>query len=397
MLSLSLLIQLSLLAPLVPLAAAITRTADAPTPAPTADATAADLTPHVRNPPLDPTAPWVSVNKKGTPTTVTPVPTTVSGTPTILSGAPNVLTGTVFAYADFREGKVVTSTGDPPLATARNKNGRGAYPPCSNHDGQFAPFCLPAAGSEIHPGKTYYVTWDWTLPILKSNVTEKFKIKILGHSLNTTTEEVIHEVLNPELKYLSPVKHGFFPWQVSGKIIPKGQDNITVRLTMQRFLDDEVFEDDDIGADITGPTILVRREKKLPPKTSSGKFPDGKELYIALPSVFGFIILSVFGGLVWNRRLRRIGLGNVMSTSRHGQGDRTSRAKKLLRRMTKGKPKREAAIREEAVRLMAMDRNSMALEDSDSDSDSDDEWVDPQYSRATSTKVESRWLERKQS
>ncbi|KAL2756967.1 hypothetical protein ACRALDRAFT_1075711 [Sodiomyces alcalophilus JCM 7366] len=391
MTSLSLLVRFSLLASLAPLAAIASGTAGAPTPAPTADATAT----HVRNPPLNPSAPWVSVDKKGIPTTVTPVPTTVSGTPTVVSGAPNVLTGTVFTYTDFREGKVVTSTGDPPLPTAGNKNGKGAFPPCSNHDGQFAPFCLPAAGSELRPGKTYYVTWDWSLPILKSNTTQKFKIKILGHSLNATTDDVVDEVLNPDLERLKPVKHGFFPWHVSGKIIPKGQENVTVRLTMQRFLDDEVFDEDAIGADIAGPTVLVRREKKMPPRTSSGKLPDGHELYIALPTVFGFILLSVFGGFIWNRRLRRIGIGNVMSTSRPGQGDRTSRAKKLLAKMTKGKGKatREAAVGEEAVRLMAMDRNSMALEDSESD----DEWIDPQYSGRKSTKVESRWLERKQS
>lgn len=73
-----------------------------------------------------------------------------------MSGAPNALTGTVFTYVDFREGRVVTSTGSPPLATAGNKNGKGAYPPCSNHNGPFAPFCLPAAGSELYTGKTYY-------------------------------------------------------------------------------------------------------------------------------------------------------------------------------------------------------------------------------------------------
>lgn len=238
------------------------------------------------------------------------------------------------------------------------------------------------------------VTWDWSLPILKSNVTQKFKIKILGHSLNTTTDEVVDEVLGPELEKLSPVKYGFFPWQVSGKIIPKGQEDVTVRLTMQRFLDDEVFDEDDIGADIAGPTVLVRREKKLPPKTSYGKLPDGHELYIALPTVFGFILLSVCGGFIWNRRLRRIGLGNVMSTSRPGQGDRTSRAQKLLNRMTKGKKTREVAMGEEGVRLMAMDRNSMALYDSESD---EEEWVSRHHPGGRLTKGQSRWLERKRS
>lgn len=56
--------------------------------------------------------------------------------------------------------------------------------------------------------------------------------------------------------------------------------------------------------------------------------PKGPALYIALPAVFGFIILCVCGGFWWNRHARVIGLGNVMGR-RKGYGIGKSRGERL--------------------------------------------------------------------
>lgn len=56
--------------------------------------------------------------------------------------------------------------------------------------------------------------------------------------------------------------------------------------------------------------------------------PKGRDLYIALPAAFGFIILCVCGGCLINRKQRKIGLGNVMGR-RKGYGAGKSRSQRL--------------------------------------------------------------------
>ena len=53
--------------------------------------------------------------------------------------------------------------------------------------------------------------------------------------------------------------------------------------------------------------------------------PKGKTLTIALPVVFGTIAFLVIGICLWNRKTRRIQLGNIMSRSRHGYSGRRHR------------------------------------------------------------------------
>ena len=56
--------------------------------------------------------------------------------------------------------------------------------------------------------------------------------------------------------------------------------------------------------------------------------PKGQSLYIALPTVFGFVLLCVCGGYIINRKHRKIGLGNVMGR-RNGYGVGKSRSQRL--------------------------------------------------------------------
>src|SRR5881628_20434 len=57
-----------------------------------------------------------------------------------------------------------------------------------------------------------------------------------------------------------------------------------------------------------GPQITITK-RPGPKADSRGKLPQGAALYIALPSVFGFIIVCVAGTYLWNRHHRRIQLG----------------------------------------------------------------------------------------
>jgi hypothetical protein len=79
---------------------------------------------------------------------------------------------------------------------------------------------------------------------------------------------------------------------------------------------------------VTGPTLMVTTKKPDVYHQEPAKAPKGQSLYIALPTVFGFILLCVVGGFFWNRKHRNIGLGNVMGRNR-GYGTGKSRAQRM--------------------------------------------------------------------
>jgi hypothetical protein len=68
------------------------------------------------------------------------------------------------------------------------------------------------------------------------------------------------------------------------------------------------------------------------PKTPA---PKGQSLYIALPIVFGFIVICLVGGFYWNRKHRQIGLGNVMGR-RKGYGVGKSRTQRMREETKEG-------------------------------------------------------------
>lgn len=98
---------------------------------------------------------WVSVDKTGLPSTVTPVVTVSDGTTTTLSAIPTELTATLLTRTEY--GELTTSTGTSAAEpTATNKKGAGSFLVCSNSDGDYAPFCEPAKNSSLYVGTTYY-------------------------------------------------------------------------------------------------------------------------------------------------------------------------------------------------------------------------------------------------
>ena len=63
------------------------------------------------------------------------------------------------------------------------------------------------------------------------------------------------------------------------------------------------------------PVILDKYRRPAYEEHSKWEHDD---LVIALPATFGGIALLLIGGCLWNRKTRRIQLGNVMSRARHG-------------------------------------------------------------------------------
>lgn len=116
-----------------------------------------------------------------------------------------------------------------------------------------------------------------------------------------------------------PAKWGFAPMKVNKKyhkMTQKGFTNITLTLLSATRGSKEKEE---------SVKLPVTFEKHLPPEDKETPVPKGKSLYIALPTVLGVFVVLLVGGCLWNRKTRRIQLGNVMGRNRGYTGRSTRR------------------------------------------------------------------------
>lgn len=97
-----------------------------------------------------------------------------------------------------------------------------------------------------------------------------------------------------------------------------GYDEHNFTITLQSHKTDHTTT-----TNVTAIWVQVARDKNEPNSKTSA--PTGQTLTIALPTVFGAIVLLVIGGCLWNRQTRRIAIGNIMSRSRHGYSGRKAR------------------------------------------------------------------------
>ncbi|KAH8679845.1 hypothetical protein BGZ60DRAFT_467851 [Tricladium varicosporioides] len=248
--------------------------------------------------------PWVSVDASGVPiATITPVLTTISGVATTISAAPASLTATTTSQTDK---KSTASAGAEPTAT-----GGGSFLACHNTDGAFAPFCKPDNGSDVYVGETYYVTWDTSFL-----TTKNASVALLVNFVNQTGG--IQAFQSPS----TPNAYGFFSWTINKDWL-KGlsSNNVTLIFAPLNPLANE-------PKTYTGPTLRVTNKPSEYYRQEPTKAPKGQDLYIALPTVFGFILLCIVGGFFLNRKHRKIGLGNVMGR-RKGYGVGKSRTQRL--------------------------------------------------------------------
>jgi hypothetical protein len=98
-------------------------------------------------------------------------------------------------------------------------------------------------------------------------------------------------------------------------------NNITLWINPYNPINGEAASLGGLNLEVTNKPVEYYRQPKTPA-------PEGQSLYIALPTVFGFIILCVCGGAIYNRKYRKIGLGNVMGR-RNGYGVGKSRSQRL--------------------------------------------------------------------
>ncbi|KAF5019870.1 hypothetical protein F66182_8106 [Fusarium sp. NRRL 66182] len=284
----------------------------------------------------DATAAWVTVDDEMQPaTTYTPSYTTIDGSTSLMDAAPHDLTATVYTYTSW--GKIHTSTGEPPNPTASGKHGEGAFSRCYNQDGPNAPFCAPASNSTLDAKKTYFskrynsthclqdpmanmfppVTWDPDY-FNKTKSTDNSTLMITPRLdlFNATSEE--WEKYKEFTDSAVPAAWGYWPFEAKKEYMKHSPYNISITLYSN--------SNNSLERSKSSTLYLNLIDQDYPEKANE-KIPTGHTLTIALPTVFGSILLLLIGGCLWNRKTRRIGLGNISSRSRHGY---TGRAKRRM-------------------------------------------------------------------
>ncbi|KAF4949885.1 hypothetical protein FSARC_13354 [Fusarium sarcochroum] len=264
----------------------------------------------------DQTAAWVTVDDDMQPaTTYTPSYTTIDGTTSLLDAAPHDLTASVYTYTSW--GKAYTSTGEPPNPQATGKHGEGVFSRCHNQDGENAPFCAPHANSTLDARKTYFVTWDPDY-FNKTKSTDNSTLMITPRLdlYNTTSKswEKYKEFTDSAV----PAAWGYWPFDAKKEYMKYSPYNISLTLYSN--------SNNSLEKSKSSSLYLNLIDEDFPEKANE-KAPTGRSLTIALPVVFGSILLLLIGGFLWNRKTRRIGLGNISSRSRHGY---TGRAKRRI-------------------------------------------------------------------
>ena len=115
---------------------------------------------------------------------------------------------------------------------------------------------------------------------------------------------------------------GFYAWTIDKSLLQgHSWNNVTLFLYPSNPSADD-------PESFTGPTVMITNRPSQYYRQPKTPAPEGKTLYIALPSVCGAIVLMVCGSHLWNRHRRRIGLGNVMGR-RKGYGIGKSRAQRM--------------------------------------------------------------------
>lgn len=108
-----------------------------------------------------------------------------------------------------------------------------------------------------------------------------------------------------------PASWGFSTLEVKSSYL-KGESPHNVSITLLRSINGT-----DDSTRSTSFNATFERPQAPSPDSDHHKI-DNQDLVIALPVTFGSIILLCVAVCLWNRKTRRINIGNIMSRNRHG-------------------------------------------------------------------------------
>lgn len=160
------------------------------------------------------------------------------------------------------------------------------------------------------------VTWDpdyYNKTSFKTNTTYEITVRL--DYLNRTSNEWVKLESFDDNRV--PASWGFWPLKVKKDyLMGEKTNNITITLLSAPQ------GSNDKNSSIALPVVF---QKPALPQNSKTELPTGHTLSIALPLAFGCFVFIVVGLFMWNRKSRRIELGNIMSRSRHGYNGRKAR------------------------------------------------------------------------
>ncbi|KAK3315867.1 hypothetical protein B0H66DRAFT_604176 [Apodospora peruviana] len=252
-----------------------------------------------------PVIPWVSVDTSGFPHTVTPVVSVDgNGALTTLDNPPDSLTATA-TYTLSPNGHASTYTGLPPVATPTGDNGAGTFLACDRGQGDDEPFCEPERGAILHPGQTYYVTWNpqWFQPI---DTIVLLQTKYVDQSGDGTISLVG-----------IPASHGFFTWSIPSDMLETegGVSALNVSLALAYQVESE--EGTSNWETQVGPTVIIT-EKGIGPDPNDGRT---HVVAIVVPVVIVLVLVALGGFCFWSwRRHGSLPIVGKMMNRRGGGG-----------------------------------------------------------------------------
>lgn len=174
------------------------------------------------------------------------------------------------------------------------------------------------------------VTWDPTF-FNSTNAT----VEVQGNYINKTTGEIETQAFSSSR--LSAA-WAFYALAVDSKLM-QGKKSVNISLNLA------VLEaGSNAMTSHTGPTVLIANPPAY--QQEKTKAPTGPALYIGLPTVLGFVVVCLIGTCIWNRKTRKIALGNIMSRRNRGYGVGKGRASRMA---GGGRSRRE---KKEAIQLM---------------------------------------------
>ncbi|KAG7285742.1 hypothetical protein NEMBOFW57_008036 [Staphylotrichum longicolle] len=189
---------------------------------------------------------WVTVDASGSAQTVRPAVITTEGHLATVSNAPSALISTA-TYTLSPSGRASTYTGRAPVASATGTGGSlaGVFPACDTDVGPVEPFCLPKSGSELYPGKTYYITWSPSY----------FPTPNLQLALHVNYSTTGTGFTSAPL----PASQGFYAWTIPADFLASRGNPAPTRYDITfalAYADDATPADNDFERRV-GPTVYV--------------------------------------------------------------------------------------------------------------------------------------------
>jgi hypothetical protein len=160
------------------------------------------------------------------------------------------------------------------------------------------------------------VTWDpdfYNKTNFKTNITYEITVRL--DYLNRTTNEWVKLETFDNARV--PASWGVWPLKVTKDYL-QGEKTNNVSITLMVGTQGSNNRNNSIS-------IPLAIENPALPQNPDPQVPKGHTLSIALPLAFGCIVFIVVGIFMWNRKTRRVELGNILSRTRRGYSGRKTR------------------------------------------------------------------------